>query len=55
MPKELKKWLLKNLEDWENIKLTQDERIKFFEFIDNYERREYLQKAFNDYQKTKLI
>ena len=55
MPKELKDWLLKNFEDCENMKLTQDERIKFLEFIDNYKRSEYLQKAFNDYQKTKLI
>ena len=55
MPKEVKNWLLKNFEDCENMKLTQDERIKFFEFIDNYKRSEYLQEAFNHYQKTKLI
>tara|TARA_R110000782_G_scaffold16896_3_gene47932 strand:+ start:3073 stop:3249 length:177 start_codon:yes stop_codon:yes gene_type:complete len=55
MPKELRDWLIKNFEDCENGKLTQDQRIKFLDLVgENLGDKEF-EDAFKEYEKTKRI
>ena len=53
MPKEMKYWIIQNYKDCEEDKLTEDQRTKFLDFVEEYKWSKYLQDAFKEFQKSK--
>tara|TARA_R110000822_G_scaffold244669_1_gene373320 strand:- start:137 stop:328 length:192 start_codon:yes stop_codon:yes gene_type:complete len=50
MPKELKDWLIQNFKDCEEGKLTEDQKTKFLDFIDDNKESKYVLDAFKAFK-----
>lgn len=53
LPKELKDWLIQNFKDCEEGKLTEDQKTKFLDFIDDNKQSKYVLDAFKEFRINK--
>ena len=53
MPKELKKWITQNYKDCEDGKLTEDQRNKFLDLVENNLENKDFHDAFKEHLKNK--
>lgn len=53
MPKEMKDWIIQNYKDCEEDKLTEDQRTKFLDLVEENKEDKDFQDAFKEFQKSK--